>query len=91
MVPQTSTRKNGTPGNPYGGGGSGATALISGFYFSMAGGGGAGFFEKVYNLGALNAGSSISYVIGAGGVGGNDTWDGGNGANGALVIEWDYE
>ena len=90
MVPQTSARKHGTPGNPYGGGGSGATALVSGFYFTMAGGGGSGFVEKVYLPGDLSAGSSVSYSIGAGGVGGNDTWDGGNGANGALVIEWDY-
>lgn len=91
MVPQTSVRKNGTAGNAYGGGGSGATGFTGTFYFTMAGGGGGGFFEKVYLPGDLNAGSSVSYSIGAGGAGGNDTWDGGNGANGALVIEWDYE
>lgn len=90
MVPQTSARKNGTAGNAYGGGGSGATGFTGSFYFTMAGGGGGGFFEKVYLVGELNAGSSIDYVIGAGGVGGNDTWDGGNGANGALVVDWDY-
>lgn len=90
QVPQTNVRKNGTPGNTYGGGGSGATGLTGSGYFTVGGGGGGAFVEKVYLPGELSAGSSISYIIGAGGAGGVNTWTGGAGANGALVIEWDY-
>lgn len=78
----------GTNGNIYGGGGSGARTEFGQWHS----GGGAAFCEKVYPPGELNPQSSISYSVGAGGLGGNSTLhDGGNGANGALVIEWDYE
>ena len=90
VIPLTAGRKNGTPGNSYGGGGSGATGLTGSGEYSMNGGGGAGFVQKVYALGVLNPGDSISYSVGAGGVGGVNAFIGGAGANGALVIEWDY-
>lgn len=83
----------GTDGNAYGGGGSGATGRYSSVTppeETQKGGGGGGFVEKVYLLGQLNIGSSISYSVGAGGAGGVQTNNGGRGADGAIVIDWDY-
>lgn len=78
----------GANGNIYGGGGAGARTAFGGW----PGGGGAAFCEKVYNAGDLSIGSSISYSVGAGGPGGDSSLhDGGNGAHGRIVIEWDYE
>jgi hypothetical protein len=63
---------------------------ISPPWYSALGGGGGGFFEKVYLLGQISAGDSISYAIGAGGAGGINTWNGGDGDDGAIIIDWDF-
>jgi hypothetical protein len=89
-LPSTASQ-NGHAGNPYGGGGTGANSNS----LTYSGGGGAGFFEKIYYPGELSAGSTVGFNVGAGGPGGvpvgGTVREGGDGADGALVIEWDYE
>lgn len=77
----------GNAGNAYGGGGSSAKSAI-GEYGN--GGGSGAFAEKVWALGDLSAGSSISYVVGALQTPGGTSYLGGLGGAGAILIEWDY-
>jgi len=89
-----STARSGQDGNSYGGGGSGATGRNNNFTpadQTTPGGGGGGFVEKIYQPGDLNIGSSISYNVGAGGAAATaGTQTSGKGADGAIIIEWDY-
>ena len=87
------TTGNGLPGNPYGGGGTGAIwhdNKYGGTYY-YTGGGGGGFARKTFSAGSLTVGSTISVTVGAGGAGAFDTSAGitsGSGASGAVTISW---
>ena len=87
------TNTPGNPGSTYGGGGSSATTTAFSTTTYGNGGGGGAFCEKVFAKSDLTYGASISYSVGAGGSGvgfGSPTYAGGNGAAGAILIEWDY-
>jgi hypothetical protein len=90
-APVASAPSNGLSGNPYGGGGTSGVSVDGGNPWVGAGGGSGAFVEKVYTPITLPPGTTVSYSVGAGGTGGDGaSVDGGSGANGALVIEWDY-
>lgn len=90
-IPAGNATQNGNPGNSYGGGASSAVYWDGANRWVGSGGSSGAFVEKVYLPADLSPGSSVSYAVGAGGLGGDGTSsDGGKGADGVLVIEWDY-
>lgn len=67
-----------------GGGGAGCQDQVG----ACAGGGGAGgYIEAIITSPAATYG----YVVGAGGMGGQGSWPGGNGADGVIIIEEHYQ
>lgn len=91
LAPVASAPSNGLSGNSYGGGGTSGVSVDGGNPWVSGGGGSGAFVEKVYTPVTLSPGTVVSYSVGAGGTGGDGaSVDGGSGANGALVIQWDY-
>lgn len=89
--PTGNSTQNGIAGNPYGGGGSSSIYWDGSNRWATQGGRSGAFCEKVYTPSTLSPGASVSYAVGTGGAGGDgSSSDGGAGANGAVVIEWDY-
>ena len=76
----------GYPGCGFGAGGSGG-AYASGSVSGASGGGG-GAHSYLRQEVAVAPGTEYTITIGAGGVGGHDTNDGGTGAPGICIIEW---
>lgn len=90
-LPTGNSTQNGVAGNPYGGGGTSAKYWDGSNIWTARGGGSGAFSEKIYTPSTLSPGASVSYAVGTGGAGGDgSSSDGGSGANGAVVIEWDY-
>lgn len=79
----------GQPGKAPGGGGGGDSYYNSGNEETvyLSGGGGGGYLQKQYSKGAISAGSVLSFTVGSGGLGGNDS-TANKGANGRVIIEW---
>ncbi|WP_423415862.1 hypothetical protein RLW55_05950 [Hyphomicrobium sp. B1] len=82
--------KPGKPGSAPGGGGSGGyfLAVMGGSTARGGGGGGGGYTTRSYASGVYTVGTSVNATVGAGGVGGNSTYDGGAGAVGRVTITW---
>ena len=74
---------NGNDGSAYGGGGSAAWAN-----YGFPGAGGGAYVTKEYAVGDLTPTDSITVVVGSGGAGGVNTYTGGSGADGAVLITW---
>lgn len=95
---------NGFPGQHMGGGGGGpANVMIIRFSpigwwgFTALGGGGGGYVSKAFPPGMWPVNKTIQVIVGAGGTGGAGLpstfaigpYFGGNGANGAVLIQWE--
>jgi len=76
----TTANTNGAPGDPPGGGGSGAQGA-----FSPAAGGGAGAYAEATL--PVNPGTKFTFIVGAGGPGGDGAQTGGGGADGRVTIQ----
>ena len=74
-------------GNSIGGGGSGRTWSASGKTQRTAGGSGGGYTKKTYAAGTYAPGTSVTVVVGKGGLGGGAR-PGGTGADGQAKISW---
>lgn len=76
----------GYPGCGFGAGGSGGAYVASAACGASGGGGGAHSYLRQEV--AVAPGTEYTITIGAGGVGGDSSFDGGNGAPGICIIEW---
>jgi hypothetical protein len=80
----TGANSPGLTGLSYGGGGSGANRYGN----QIIGGGGGGGGTAIKYLTSLTAGNTLTITIGSGGAGGANTYVGGTGASGVVVIEY---
>lgn len=87
-----SADKPGIAGTAPGGGGSGSTSYDTARGSTVSrgfpGGGGGAYCSRTYSSGTYTAGTNVTVVVGAGGAGGNSTYDGGAGAVGRVTITW---
>jgi hypothetical protein len=75
----------GGDGGDYGGGGGGAASIVSSRAAGGGGGGGGGYSIEEIAVGSLSATETVT--VGAGGAGDNYTQDGGDGADGLVIVE----
>ena len=77
--------------NTVGGGSPGGTGGSMGYGDRGGTGGGGGFAKIIYDPSQLKSGSTVTIVVGAGGVGGNNYYTGknsGDGTAGRVIITW---